>query len=89
VPAKIKETAIKYGAKIEAAKGVADQSIRRAIALGIRKINIDTDLRIAFNAGVRQFLTEYPEDLDPRAALTAGKDEMIKVVRQKIKLFYA
>lgn len=87
VPASIKETAIKYGTKIKEARGMADQSIRRVIALGVRKINIDTDLRIAFSAGVRKFLSEHPEEIDPRAVLTAGKDEMIKVVRQKIKLF--
>jgi len=87
VPESIKTTAIKYGAKIEDAKGVADQSIRRAISLGIRKINIDTDLRIAFNAGVRKFLKENPKNIDPRAALGAGRDLMVEVVRQKIKLF--
>lgn len=87
VPAAIKETAIKYGAKIEAAKGVADQSIRRAISLGVRKINIDTDLRIAFDAAIRKFLAEHPENIDPRAILGAGRDLMIGVIRQKIKLF--
>lgn len=87
VPAGIKETAIKYGAKIEDAKGVSDQSIRRAISLGIRKINIDTDLRIAFNAGVRKFLKENPKDLDPRAALGAGRDLMAEIIRQKMRLF--
>lgn len=87
VPVAVKETAIKFGAKIEAAKGVADQSIRRAISLGVRKINIDTDLRIASNAGLRKFLSEHPENIDPRAILGAGRDLMVEVIKQKIKLF--
>jgi fructose-bisphosphate aldolase class II len=87
VPETIKETAIKYGAAIEKARGVPDRSIRHAISLGVRKINIDTDLRIAFNAGVRKFLTDQPTVIDPRAVLAAGKEEMIGVTRQKIKLF--
>ncbi|MFA6132058.1 MAG: ketose-bisphosphate aldolase [Patescibacteria group bacterium] len=87
VPKNIKDIAIKYGAKIEEAKGVSDQSIRRAVSLGIRKINIDTDLRIAMNAGVRQYLKDHAEEIDPRAVLGAGRDLMTEVIRQKIKLF--
>jgi fructose-bisphosphate aldolase class II len=87
VPADVKKNAIKFGAKIGEAKGVSDPAIKKAIKGGIRKINIDTDLRIAFNAGLRRFLKENPEVIDPRAILSAGKDEMIKIVRQKMRLF--
>lgn len=87
VPASIKETAIKYGAEIKDAKGVADQSIRRAISLGIRKINIDTDLRLAFDAGLRKFIGDHKEEIDPRAILGAGRDLITEVVRQKMRLF--
>jgi len=87
VPAEVKKTAIEFGAKISEAKGVSDSAIKKAVALGINKINIDTDLRIAFNAGDREFLDEHPEIIDPRAILSAAKDEMIKVIRQKIRLF--
>lgn len=89
VPASLKKEAVKFGAEIEEAKGVADVSIKKAIKLGICKINIDTDLRIAFDAGIRKFLETEPEIIDPRAILTAAKDEIIKVTRQKIKLFRA
>ncbi|HBR80869.1 MAG: Fructose-bisphosphate aldolase (Class II) [Candidatus Uhrbacteria bacterium GW2011_GWE2_45_35] len=87
VPAAVKKTAMKFGAKIAEAKGVSDPAIKKAVKLGIRKINIDTDLRIALNAGVRQFLTEHPEDIDPRAFLASGKNEMTQVIRQKMRLF--
>lgn len=87
VPANIKNMAIQYGAKIEEAKGVSDQSIRRAVSLGICKINIDTDLRIAFNAGVRKHLKEHTEEIDPRAILGAGRDLTVEVIRQKMRLF--
>lgn len=87
VPVEVKKTAIEFGAKINEAKGVSDSTIKKAVKLGINKINIDTDLRIAFDAGIREFLKEHPEVIDPRAILSAAKDEIIKVIRQKIRLF--
>ena len=86
VPAGIKKQCLKYGCKIEKAKGVADADIKKAIKLGINKVNIDTDLRIAFDAGIRQFLAEHPEEIDPREILKPAKELMIAVARQKMKL---
>ena len=87
VPENIKKLCIQEGCKIADAKGVSDASIKKAIAGGINKVNIDTDLRIAFDAGVRKFLNEKPEVFDPRKILTPAKELMTKVVRQKIKMF--
>lgn len=87
VPTAIKNLAIKFGAEIGQAKGVSDSAIKKAISLGICKINIDTDLRISFQAGVQQFLKQNPKNLDPRAFLSAGRDLMTKTVEQKIRLF--
>ena len=54
VPSNIKKLCTKYGCEIDKAKGVSDGNIKKAISLGVNKINIDSDLRIAFTAGTRQ-----------------------------------
>jgi len=87
VPAAVKNLAVKFGAEISEAKGVSDSAIKKAVSLGICKINIDTDLRIAFEAGLHQFIEENPKNLDPRAFLSAGRDLISKTVEQKIRLF--
>jgi len=56
------------------------------VALGVCKVNTDTDLRIAFDAGVRKFLKEKPEVIDPREILKPARELMTKVIRQKMKL---
>lgn len=86
VPASVKNLCLRYGGKIAAAKGVSDGNIKRAVALGVCKVNIDTDLRIANLAGVRRFLKEEPSVIDPRQFLGAGRDLMVKVIRQKMRL---
>lgn len=87
IPANVKKICIDHGCKIEDAKGVADAHIRKAVSLGINKINIDSDLRIAFDAGVRRFLAENPEVIDPRKILGPAKELITQVVRQKMKMF--
>jgi len=87
VPEDMKNLCTKYGCKIDNAKGVSDKVIQEAISLGISKINIDTDLRIAFVAGMRQELTENPEVIDPRLVLGAGSKLITQVARAKMNLF--
>ena len=86
IPSSIKKQCIKYGCKIEKAKGVSDAHIKRAVKLGVNKINIDSDLRIAFDAGVRKFLHHNPEVIDPRKILTPAKELITKVVSQKMRM---
>ncbi len=76
----------RYGAKFPGAAGVPDEHIRKAISLGITKVNIDTDLRLSFTAGVREFLQREPEVFDPRKILGAGKGAMKRMIGQKIDL---
>jgi len=76
-----------YGAAIEGAKGVPDDAIREAVKRGICKVNIDTDMRIAFTAFIRKALGENPGVFDPRKILGAGRDAVKEVVKTKIKLF--
>ncbi|MEK6902486.1 MAG: class II fructose-bisphosphate aldolase, partial [archaeon] len=53
-------------------KGYFPDQLKRSITLGICKINTDTDLRLAFVAGMREYLIMHPDDVDPRHILTAG-----------------
>ncbi len=87
VPQSIVNLAQKYGAKLSGVKGVPDSQIRLAVRNGINKINTDTDLRIAFDAGVRQAVKEHPEDFDPRHILAPARALIQQVVEQRIKLF--
>jgi fructose-bisphosphate aldolase class II len=87
VPAWIIEKASKYGAELEGAKGIPDEHIRKAISLGIAKINIDTDLRLAFTAAVREVLALSPKEYDPRKILGPAKEAMKEVIRSKMRLF--
>ncbi|MEK7615244.1 MAG: class II fructose-bisphosphate aldolase, partial [Patescibacteria group bacterium] len=69
------------------AKGIPDAQIKKAISLGVTKINIDTDVRIAFDAGLRKFLKENPSVIDPREMMNSAKDLITQVARHKMQLF--
>jgi len=87
VPGDIVSIAKKYGAKFEKAEGVPDSQIKLAVRNGIRKINTDTDLRLAFTAAVRKVLAEKRNEFDPRNILGPAKELMQKVVEKRMKLF--
>lgn len=87
VPDYIIERAEKYGARLGHPKGVSDASIRAAIKAGINKINIDSDLRLAFDAGIRQVLKTRPDVFDPRKILGPARDLIQGVVERKMRLF--
>jgi len=87
VPPWIIEKATKYGAELSGAKGIPDEHIKKAISLGIAKINIDTDLRLAFTATIREVLANSPREFDPRKILGPAKEAMKEVVKSKMRLF--
>ena len=87
VPSRIKALCTKYGCEISQAKGIPDTQIKKAVTLGICKVNIDTDLRIAFDAGIRKFLKEKPGVIDPREILKPAKALITQVARHKMRLF--
>lgn len=72
---------------LHGASGVPDEAIRRACQLGISKINIDTELRVAFTQAVRNVLEAAPAEIDPRKILGPAREAMQKVVREKMRLF--
>ncbi|MCW2277499.1 class II fructose-1,6-bisphosphate aldolase [Heliophilum fasciatum] len=68
--------------------GVPDEDIRRAIERGgVRKINIDTNIREQFVAGVKEAIAKNPAEIDPRKLLGPAKEKMIEIIREKIRLF--
>ncbi len=79
----------KAGIVLKNAKGIPQTDIQRAIRLGIAKINTDTDLRIAFGTGAREFLANNPQDIDPRHMLGHSRELMQKVIEKHIKIFNA
>jgi len=81
------EIANRFGADIGDARGVPDDAIREAVKRGISKVNIDTDMRIAFTAFIRKKFFEDPGGFDPRKYLGAGREAIAEVVKVKIKLF--
>jgi fructose-bisphosphate aldolase class II len=87
VPQWIVEKANKFGAELGGAKGIPEEELRKAISLGIAKINIDTDLRLAFTATVREVLTSSPKEFDPRKILGPAKAAMKEVAKGKMQLF--
>jgi len=87
VPAWLVTQAARYGAQLGKPEGVPDEQITQAVKYGINKINTDTDLRLAFDAAVRKFLSEKPEDFDPRHILGPARDLIQQVVEHRIQLF--
>lgn len=87
VPLWIIEKAAKYGAELGGAKGIPEDHIRKAISMGVAKINIDTDLRLAFTATVREVLARSPKEFDPRKILGPAKEAMKEVIKGKMRLF--
>lgn len=76
-----------YGAKLGEARGVMDEDIKHAIKNGIAKINIDTDLRLAFTAGIREAVADLPKIIDPRKLLEPANLLMTEVAKRKMKIF--
>lgn len=72
---------------LHGSSGVPDKDVQKAIALGIRKVNIDTNIREAFVKGVREVIANDPKEIDPRKILGPAKERMTQIVREKIKVF--
>lgn len=74
----------KYGGKMPNAMGVPEESISKAVKMAICKVNIDTDLRLALTAKVRQVFAEKPSEFDPRKYLGPGREAIKEMVRHKL-----
>ena len=74
-----------YGGNIPGAKGVPNEILNEASRLGVSKINVDTDLRLAMTASIRKVFCESPEAFDPRKYLLPAREKIQEVVEFKMK----
>ena len=74
----------KFGGNLEGARGVPEEMLREAARMAVCKINIDSDLRLAFTAMIRKHFAEHPDHFDPRQYLTDARSALKDMVRHKI-----
>ncbi|MCI0498412.1 MAG: class II fructose-1,6-bisphosphate aldolase [Planctomycetales bacterium] len=79
-----KELINKYGGKMPDAMGVPEEAISKAAKMGVCKVNIDTDLRMALTAKIRQVFAEKPGEFDPRHYLGPGREAIKQMVKHKL-----
>ncbi|MDO8419747.1 MAG: class II fructose-bisphosphate aldolase, partial [Rubrivivax sp.] len=83
VPQDLLATINQYGGKMKETYGVPVEEIQKAIKFGVRKINIDTDIRLAMTAAVRKFLFENPDKFDARDWLKPAREAAYKICKQR------
>jgi fructose-bisphosphate aldolase, class II len=76
-----------YGGDIKETYGVPVEEIQRGIRSGVRKVNIDTDIRLAMTGAMRQTFAKDPSDFDPRKALIAAKKAARGVCKARFEAF--
>ncbi|MDR1926979.1 MAG: ketose-bisphosphate aldolase, partial [Endomicrobium sp.] len=87
VPKELIDEINQYGGKMPGAAGVPISSLQEAIKLGVSKINVDTDGRLAITAAVRKVLVENPEKFDPRDYLGPARIALANLIVSKMKAF--
>jgi fructose-bisphosphate aldolase class II len=76
-----------YGGAMKETYGVPVEEIQEAIRHGVRKINIDTDIRLAMTAAIRRFMAEHPDKFDPREYLKPARDAARRICLQRYREF--
>jgi len=87
VPQELQDIINRYGGKIKPTWGVPIEEIQLGIRHGVRKINVDTDNRLAMTGAIRKVFFEKPEEFDPRAYLKPAREAMKKVVMERMIAF--
>ncbi len=77
----------KYGGKLGKVKGLSEEEIKECLKRGIKKLNMDTTLRLAYLAGIRKYLAKNPKEIDARKILGAGEERIYKRTKEIIKKF--
>lgn len=72
---------------LHGASGISDEAILTAVPHGITKINIDTELRMAFAEAIKDVIAKNPKEIDPRKMLGPARENMKQVVKTKMRLF--
>jgi len=78
---------VKIPIVLHGSSGVPDAAITQAIKLGVRKVNIDTNIREAFVQACRDVLNKDAEEIDPRKVMGPARDAATEIIREKIRLF--
>lgn len=89
VPQELLAEINKYGGQIPPTYGVPLWAIKEGIAAGVRKVNVDTDLRLASTAAIRKFMWENPSKFDPREYLGPAREAMMTVMKERYTAFGA
>ena len=87
VPKELQDVINAFGGKLKPTWGVPVEEIQLGIRNGVRKINVDTDNRLAITGAIRKVFIEAPEKFDPRDYLKPAREAMKKVVAQRMKEF--
>ena len=87
VPQEWLEIIRKYGGDIKETYGVPVEEIQRGIQSGVRKINIDTDIRLAMTGAMRQVFAEQPSEFDPRKAFIEARKAARGIVKARFEAF--
>ncbi|MCS6969701.1 MAG: class II fructose-bisphosphate aldolase [Planctomycetota bacterium] len=87
VPRELIEAINRFGGRMKETYGVPIEEIQRGIRAGVRKINVDTDNRLAITAAIRQVFAESPDKFDPREYLTPARAAMQKVCEERMRQF--
>jgi fructose-bisphosphate aldolase class II len=87
VPQELQDMINKYGGKLKQTWGVPVEEIQRGIKSGVRKVNVDTDNRLAITAAIRKVFAETPEKFDPRDYLKPARETMKKVCIDRMVAF--
>lgn len=89
VPQHLQDLINAYGGEMPQTGGVPVEAIERGIRHGVRKVNIDTDCRMAMSGAMRRFARENPASFDPRDFILSGMDEMDTLVRDRFERYGA
>ena len=74
----------KFGGKMPDAVGIPEEQLRKAASMSVCKINIDSDLRLAMTASIREYMAEHPDHFDPRQYLKPARAAIKEMVAHKI-----
>jgi fructose-bisphosphate aldolase class II len=84
VPEHLKNIINKYGGNLSDARGVPEEAVSRAAKMAVCKVNVDTDLKMAVTAKLRQIFVEKPAEIDPLNYLGSARDIIRETVKHKL-----
>jgi fructose-bisphosphate aldolase class II len=84
VPQELVDKVNRYGGNMPGAVGVPEDQLRKAASMAVCKINIDSDLRLAMTATIREYMAEHHADFDPRQYLKPAREAIKQMVKHKL-----